>query len=66
MWRLKLAPNLNFDRVYGTAGTASNQMLGAYSALPMGVRKLLLTVPSMFPENESYAMLISTQFLLEY
>ena len=66
MRRLRLAPDLNYDQVYGTAGLASTRAMGAYSALPMRFGKLLVTAPAVVLENESYDMLIGTQFLREY
>lgn len=65
MRRLKLAPNLNFNQVYGTAGTAFNQALGAYYALLLRFGKLLFTAPAVVLEKKSYDMLIGTQFLRE-
>lgn len=40
--------------------------IGAYSALPMRFGKLLLAAPAVVLENESYDLLIGTQFLREY
>ena len=63
MRRLKLAPNLNYDQVYGTAGPNSTKALGAYSALPLRFGKLLVTAPAVVLDNDSYDLLIGTQFL---
>lgn len=63
MKQLKSAHDLNFDQMYGTAGTASTRALGAYLALPTGFGKMLLNFPAVVLENESHKMLIGIQFL---
>jgi len=64
--KLKLAHNLNYHQLYGIAGLSMTRAIGAYSALPMQFGKLLLAVPAVVLENESYNLLVGTQFLREY
>ena len=66
MNKLKLAPDLNYNQIYGTAGLISTKAIGAYSALPMRFRKMLIAAPAVVLENDSYNLLIGTQFLREY
>ncbi|KAJ9052466.1 DNA damage-inducible protein 1 [Entomophthora muscae] len=66
MKKLKLAPDLNYHQSYGTAGLSMTCAIGAYSALPMQFGKLLLAAPAVVLENESYNLLVGTQFLREY
>ncbi|KAJ9083546.1 hypothetical protein DSO57_1033734 [Entomophthora muscae] len=64
--KLKLAPNLNYHQLYGTAGLSVTCAIEAHSALPMQFGKLLLAAPAVVLENESYSLLFGTQFLREY
>lgn len=64
--KIKMAPDVNHTTTYGTAGVASARALGAYSALPLRFGKLVLTAPAIVLENESYDLLIGTQFLEEF
>ncbi|KAJ9064498.1 hypothetical protein DSO57_1029949 [Entomophthora muscae] len=64
--KLKLATDLNYHQPYGTAGLSMTRAIGAYSALPMQFDKLLLAAPAVVLENESYDLLVGTQFLREY
>ncbi|KAJ9080132.1 DNA damage-inducible protein 1 [Entomophthora muscae] len=66
MKKLKLAPNLNYHQSSGTASLSMTYTIGVYSALPMCFGKLLLAVPAVVLENESYDLLVGTQFLGEY
>ncbi|KAJ9068807.1 hypothetical protein DSO57_1024996 [Entomophthora muscae] len=66
MKKLKLAPDLKYTQLYGTAGMAQTRAIGAYSALPMRFGKLLITSPAVVLENKSYDLLVGTQFLQEY
>ncbi|KAJ9080906.1 hypothetical protein DSO57_1019987 [Entomophthora muscae] len=66
MKKLKLAPDLNYTQLYGTAGMAQTQAIGAYSSLPMRFGKLLIASPAVVLENKSYDLLVGTQFLQEY
>ncbi|KAJ9084038.1 hypothetical protein DSO57_1028242 [Entomophthora muscae] len=64
--KLKLTPNLNYHQLYGTTGLSMTCTIGAYSALPMWFGKLLLAAPAVILENESYNLLVGTQFLRKY
>ncbi|KAJ9074753.1 hypothetical protein DSO57_1003407 [Entomophthora muscae] len=61
--KLKLAPDLNYHQLYGTAGLIMTCAIGAYYALPMQFGQLLLAVPAVVLENKSYDLLVGTQFL---
>lgn len=61
-----MAPDLDHAVVYGTAVTASTKSIGAYLALPLQFRKLVLTAPAVVLENKRYDLLIGTQFLKEF
>ncbi|KAJ9075457.1 hypothetical protein DSO57_1035957 [Entomophthora muscae] len=56
-------PDLNYQQLYGTSGLSMTNDLGAYSAFPMWFGKLLLDVLDVVLENESYKLLVGTQFL---
>ncbi|KAJ9079453.1 hypothetical protein DSO57_1035228 [Entomophthora muscae] len=64
--KLKLAPDLNYHQSYGMARLSMTCAIGAYSALPMRFGKLFLAAPAVVLENESYDLLVGTQFLREY
>ncbi|KAJ9071815.1 hypothetical protein DSO57_1033320 [Entomophthora muscae] len=64
--KLKLAPSLNYHQLYITSGLSMTCAIGAYSSLPMQFGKLLLAVPAIVLENESYDLLVGTQCLSEY
>ena len=66
MKKLKLAPDLNYNQIYGTAGLTSTKAIGAYSALPMRFGKMLIAATAVVLENKSYDLLIGTEFLREY
>ena len=61
-----MAPDVDYNVTYGTAGITSTQAIGAYSALPLQFGKLVLTASTVDLENESYDLLIGTQFLEEF
>lgn len=44
----------------------TNTAIGAYSALPMRFGNFLITAPAVVLPNNSYNILISTQFSLEF
>ena len=66
MKKLKLAPELTYNQSYETAGLSTTWAIGAYLALPLCFGKLLLSSPAVVLENESYDLLIGTQFLGKY
>ena len=66
MKKLKLAPELTYYKTYGTDGLATTHVIGAYSSLPLWFGKLLLLSLAVVLENDSYDLLIGTQFLREY
>ncbi|KAI0233462.1 hypothetical protein L0F63_002918, partial [Massospora cicadina] len=66
MKKIQLAPDLEYNQDFGTAGPNNTHALGAYSLLPIHIGKLILTAPTVALDNNDYEMLISTQFMIEY
>ena len=66
MKKLKLAPDLAYTQSYGTAELSTTRAIGAYSALPLRFGNLLLAAPAVVLKNETYNLLVGTQFLQEY
>ena len=64
--KLKLAPDLDYQEVFGTAGPLTTKAMGAYSSLPLRFGKLIVTAPAIVLENSSYDILIGTGFLTKY
>ena len=61
-----MAPDVNYNVIYGTVGLNSTQAIGAYSALPLQFGKLELPSPTEVLENKSYDLFICTRFLEEF
>ncbi|KAJ9052893.1 hypothetical protein DSO57_1029513 [Entomophthora muscae] len=64
--KLKLAPNLDYNEEFGTAGPDKTKALGAYSSLPLCFGKLVVTAPAIVLCNKSYDILIGTSFMATY
>ncbi|KAJ9070232.1 hypothetical protein DSO57_1010505 [Entomophthora muscae] len=64
--KLKLAPDLDYNEEFGTAGPDKTKALGAYSSLPLCFGKLVVTAPAIVLHNESYDILIRTSFMATY
>ncbi|KAJ9068500.1 hypothetical protein DSO57_1028094 [Entomophthora muscae] len=64
--KLKLAPDLDYNKEFGTAGPDRTKALGAYSSLPLCFGKLVVTAPAIVLHNESYNILIVKSFMATY
>ncbi|KAJ9054751.1 hypothetical protein DSO57_1010838 [Entomophthora muscae] len=64
--KLKLAPDLDYNEEFGTAGLDKTKALGAYSSLPLWFGKLVVTTPAIVLCNKSYDILIGTSFMTTY
>ena len=64
--RIKMAPDLPYNKTYGTAGLNLTTAVGAYSSLPMRFGKFVVSAPAIILPNKSYNILIGTQFLKEF
>ncbi|KAJ9077735.1 Ankyrin repeat and SOCS box protein 3 [Entomophthora muscae] len=66
MKKLKLAPDLDYQEVFGTADLLTTKAMGACSSLPLWFGKLIATAPAIVLENSSYDLLIGTGFMTKY
>ncbi|KAJ9086953.1 DNA damage-inducible protein 1 [Entomophthora muscae] len=64
--KLKLAPDLDYQEVFGTAGPLTTKAMGAYLSLPLQFEKLIVTAPAIVLDNHSYDILIGTGFMTRY
>lgn len=64
--RLKLAPDLDYQQEFGTAGPNTTRAKGAYSSLPLKFGRLIVTAPAIVLDNNSYDILIGTSFMHKY
>ena len=64
--RLKLAPDLDYQEEFGTAGPATTKAMGAFTSLPLRFGKLIVTAPAIVLNNNSYDILIGTGFMVKY
>ncbi|KAJ9068132.1 hypothetical protein DSO57_1031795 [Entomophthora muscae] len=64
--KLKLAPDLDYNKEFRTEGPERTKALGAYSSLPLCFGKLVVTAPAIVLHNESYNILIETSFMVAY
>ncbi|KAJ9082315.1 hypothetical protein DSO57_1005763 [Entomophthora muscae] len=64
--KLKLAPDLDYQEVFGMAVPLTTKAMGAYSSLPLWFGKLILTTPAIVLDNHSYDILIGTVFMKRY
>ena len=61
-----MAPDLPFNKTYSTAGLNLTTAVGAYLLLPMRFEKFVVLAPAIVLPNDSYNILIGTQFLMEF
>ena len=47
MKAMKLCPDVNYDKTFGTAGPNATQALGAYSALSLCFGRLIVQSPAI-------------------
>ena len=66
MKKLKIAPDLDYQEVFGTAGPLTTKAMGAYSSLPLRFGKLIVTAPAIVLDNNSYDILVGTGFMTKY
>ncbi|KAI0224969.1 hypothetical protein L0F63_005490, partial [Massospora cicadina] len=66
MKKIQLAPDLEYNQDFGTAGPNNTCALGTYSSLPICIGKLILLAPAVALDINDYEMLIGTQFMIEY
>ncbi|KAJ9063371.1 hypothetical protein DSO57_1000698 [Entomophthora muscae] len=64
--KLKIAPDLNYNEEFGTAGPKKTKALGAHLSLPLCFSKLVVTAPAIVLCNKSYDILIGTSFMATY
>ncbi|KAJ9049495.1 hypothetical protein DSO57_1023733 [Entomophthora muscae] len=64
--KLKLAPDLGYQEVFGTEGPLTTKAMSAYSSLPLWFGKLIVAAPAIVLENSSYYILIGTGFMNKY
>ncbi|KAJ9055751.1 hypothetical protein DSO57_1000609 [Entomophthora muscae] len=64
--KLKLEPDLDYNKGFGTTGPDITKALGSYSSLPLCFGKLVVTIPAIVLQNESYNILIGTSFMATY
>ncbi|KAJ9055586.1 DNA damage-inducible protein 1 [Entomophthora muscae] len=64
--KLKLAPDLDYNKEFGTAGPDRAKALGAYSSLLLRFGKLVVTAPAIALQNKIYDILIGTSFMATY
>lgn len=66
MKAMKLCPDVNYDKTFGTAGPNATQALGAYSALSLCFGRLVVQSPAIVLKNDNYDLLIGTSFLRKW
>ena len=66
MKAIKLCPDVNYDKTFGTAGPNTTQALGAYSALSLCFGHLVVQSPAIVLKNDNYDLLIGTIFLRKW
>ncbi|KAJ9078891.1 hypothetical protein DSO57_1002127 [Entomophthora muscae] len=64
--KLKLAPELDYNEEFGTAGPDNTKALGAYLSLPLSFGKLVVTTPAIVLRNGIYDISIGTSFMATY
>ncbi|KAJ9053142.1 hypothetical protein DSO57_1027239 [Entomophthora muscae] len=64
--KLKLAPDLDYNEEFGTAGPNKTKALGAYLSLQLCFGKLVVTAPAIVLHNKSYNILIGKSFMATY
>ncbi|KAJ9051597.1 DNA damage-inducible protein 1 [Entomophthora muscae] len=66
VWQMGLAPDIDHNKQYGTAGLDCITAQGAYSALPLRFGSLAVSAPAIVLPNENYNILIGTLFMRQY
>ncbi|KAJ9055018.1 hypothetical protein DSO57_1008361 [Entomophthora muscae] len=64
--KLKLEPDLDYNKEFETAGPDRKKTLETYLFLPLCFGKLVVTAPAIVLRNESYDILIRTSFMATY
>ncbi|KAJ9089117.1 DNA damage-inducible protein 1 [Entomophthora muscae] len=64
--RLGLAPDIDHQKQYGTAGLKVTTAQGAYSVLPLRFGSLAVLAPAIVLPNDNYDILIGTLFMRQY
>ncbi|KAJ9082848.1 DNA damage-inducible protein 1 [Entomophthora muscae] len=64
--RLGLAPEIDHQKQYGTAGLTVTTAQGEYSALPLRFGSLAVLAPAIVLPNDNYDILIGTLFMKQY
>ena len=60
---IKLAPDVDYKKSFGTAGPNVTWAVGAYSALTLRFGKTILQSPAIVLNNNNYDILIGTSFM---
>ena len=60
---IKLAPDVDYKKSFGTAGPNVTWAVGAYSALTLRFGKTILQKPAIALNNNNYDILIETSFM---
>ncbi|KAJ9076553.1 hypothetical protein DSO57_1024970 [Entomophthora muscae] len=61
--QMGLAPDIDYNKQYSTAGLDFTTAQGAYSALPLHFGSLVVSAPAIVIPNENYDILIGTLFM---
>ncbi|KAJ9066160.1 hypothetical protein DSO57_1012351 [Entomophthora muscae] len=61
--KLKLLPDLDYNKEFGTTGPDRTTALRVYSSLLFFFDKLVVTAPAIVLQNKSYVILIGTSFM---
>ncbi|KAJ9086658.1 DNA damage-inducible protein 1 [Entomophthora muscae] len=64
--QMRLAPDIDHKKQYGTAGLDCTTSQKAYSALPLHFGSLAVSAPAIVLPNENYDILIRTLFMQQY
>ena len=63
---IKLAPDVDYKKSFGTAGPNVTRAVGAYSALTLRFGKTILQSPAIVLKNNNYDILIGTSFMRQW
>ena len=63
---IKLYPDVNYNKTFGTAGPNTTQALGAYSTLSLCFGRLVVQSPAIVLKNDNHDLLIGTSFLRKW
>ena len=64
--KLRLQPDLEYSKFFGTAGQSKVQALGAYSSLPISIGNIRTTSPAIILNASGYNVLLGTSYLEKY